>query len=100
MKPIFEWNEKKARKNFRDHRVTFEEADSGFDDFLAITIPDFDHSIGEERFIDIGQSDRNRILIVVYTERRNVIRLISARLATRAERKQYEEENFPQKDRQ
>lgn len=94
MKPHFEWDENKARDNIRNHHVTFEEAETIFDDPLAITVPDPHHSIREERFIDIGQSNRKRILVVVYTERKHVIRLISARLAARAERKQYEEENL------
>ncbi len=94
MKPKYEWDENKAHENLLNHRVSFEEAETVFDDPLAITLPDPDHSIGEDRFIDIGQSNQQRILVVSYTERRNNIRLISARLATRAERKQYEEESI------
>jgi len=91
MKPLSEWDEEKAQANLQKHGVSFEEADSVFDDPLSITIPDPDHSIGEDRYIDIGQSSKKRILVVVYAERRKRIRLISARLATRAERKKYEE---------
>ncbi len=94
MKPPFEWNEEKAQTNFKKHKISFEEAETVFDDPLSITIPDPKHSIAEERFIDIGQSNKKRILVVVYTERRKKIRLISARLADRAERKKYEEENL------
>jgi len=94
MKPLLEWDEEKAQTNLQKHRVSFEEAETVFDDPLSMTIPDPDHSIGEERFIDIGQSNKKRVLAVVYTERRKKIRLISARLATRVERKKYEEESF------
>ena len=93
MRPTSEWDEKKADENLRKHSVS-EEAETVFDDPLSITIPDLDHSTNEERFIDIGQSDQKRILVVVYTERRTKIRLISARLATPSERKAYEEESF------
>ena len=93
MKPLFEWDEEKAKTNLQKHGVSFEEAETVFDDPLSITIPDPDHSIDEERFIDVGQSSKKRILAVVYTERRKRIRLISARIATRAERKNYEEES-------
>jgi uncharacterized DUF497 family protein len=94
MRPSSEWDEKKAELNLRNHGVSFDEAETVFDDPLAITIPDPDYSVGEERFIDVGQSNRERILVVVYTERVEKTRLVSARLATRAERKKYEEESF------
>ena len=93
MKPTSEWDEKKAEENLRKHRVSFDEAETVFDDPLAITISDPEHSADEDRFIDIGQSNQKRILVVAYTERGKKVRLISARLATRAERKKYEEEN-------
>ncbi|MCP4363562.1 MAG: BrnT family toxin [Chloroflexi bacterium] len=64
---------------------------SVFKDPFSITILDPDHSLDETRFIDLGYSDRNRLLIVVYTERGDLIRLISCRLATNAERKTYEQ---------
>ena len=92
MKPTYEWEEKKAEQNLRKHRVAFDEAETVFDDPLAITVRDPDHSEDEERFIDIGQSDKGRILVVSYTERGRRTRLIMARLATRRERKKYEEE--------
>jgi uncharacterized DUF497 family protein len=94
MKPLFEWDEEKAQANLQNHGVTFEEAESVFDDPLSITIPDPEHSMGEDRFIDIGQSSEKRMLVVVYTERRNRTRLISARVATRWERNKYEEGTF------
>ncbi len=92
MKPQCEWDEAKAEANLQKHGVSFEEAETVFDDPLAITIFDPYHSADEERFVDVGQSNRKRILVVAYTERRKKFRLISARLATRAERISYEEE--------
>jgi uncharacterized protein len=92
MKPLFEWDEDKAQNNIQKHEISFEEAQTVFKDELAITISDPDHSVDEERFITIGESNKKRVLVVVYTERRKRIRLISARKATRAERKKYEEE--------
>lgn len=93
MKPIFEWDEAKARENLREHKVSFEEAETVFDDPLSITIPDPDHSKYEQRFVDIGQTERGRIIVASYTQRGRAIRLISARLAGRTERRKYEEEN-------
>jgi uncharacterized DUF497 family protein len=87
---IFEWDENKAEKNERKHGVTFDEAESVFYDPRSLTIPDPDHSETELRFIDIGMSNYDRILVVVYTERDDRIRLISARSASRKERKLYE----------
>ena len=69
MKPLYEWDEEKAAQNLRKHSISFEEAESVFDDPLSITIPDPDHSSHEERLIDIGFSERRRLLVVVYTER-------------------------------
>lgn len=89
---IFEWDEDKAKTNLKKHRVSFEEAESVFYDPLSVTIPDPDHSIDEHRFIDIGTSEENKLLIVVYTERKDRIRIISARKASKAERKMYEKE--------
>ena len=86
----FEWDENKALENYRKHGVSFEEAKTIFNDFFAITIYDPDHSINEDRFIDLGRSSRGRILVVVYTERNETIRLISSRMATRRECWNYE----------
>jgi len=86
----FEWNDGKALQNARKHRVTFEEAITVFGDPLSITIPDPEHSEDEERFVDIGSSDNGRVLVVVYTERRGRIRIISGRKATVTERRLYE----------
>lgn len=86
----FEWNRKKALLNIRKHGITFEEASTIFGDSLSLTIPDSYHSIGEDRFITIGTSAQGRFVVVMHTERHDVIRIISARKATRNERKQYE----------
>jgi len=87
----FEWDEVKAQTNVKKHHVTFEEARTVFYDPLSITIPDPRHSAHEARFVDVGCSARGRILVVVYTERGERIRIISCRSATRSERKAYEE---------
>lgn len=87
----FEWDEGKARRNLKKHGVSFEEASSAFGDPLALTIPDPLHSEEEDRFITLGESNRRRLLVVVTTDRENKIRIISARLATRRERTDYEE---------
>jgi uncharacterized DUF497 family protein len=87
----FEWDEEKAEGNLRKHGVSFLEAKTVFGDPLSVTIKDSRHSIGEHRYIDIGLSSEERLLVVVYTEQQEVIRLVSSREATRAERKIYEE---------
>ena len=87
----FAWDPNKAASNLRDHRVTFEEASSVFGDALAITFDDPDHSEGESRLLTFGLSEQGRLLVVSHTERRGVVRIISSRRATRAERKIYEE---------
>jgi uncharacterized DUF497 family protein len=87
----FEWDEEKARQNLKKHRVSFEEASTVFADPLALTIPDPLHSEEEDRFINLGESHRRRLLVVVFTERGDKIRIISAGAATRRERKDYEE---------
>jgi len=87
----FAWDPKKAASNVRDHRVTFEAASFVFGDSLAITFDDPDHSEGERRLLTFGLSEQGRLLVVSHTERRGLVRIISARRATRAERKIYEE---------
>jgi hypothetical protein len=87
----FEWDENKAARNLLKHRVSFEEAKIVFDDPLYVDFYDPDHSDDEERYLIVGESNRGRLLIVSYTERGDLIRLISARVATRAEREAYEE---------
>lgn len=88
----FEWDEEKAKINERKHRVSFGEAQTVFCDPLYVDFYDPDHSTEEQRYLIIGQSQQDRLLIVAYTERGNTIRLISAREATRKERNAYEEE--------
>lgn len=87
----FEWDENKARQNIRKHGVSFEEASTVFADTLARTIYDPLHSDEEDRFITLGESQRRRLLVVVFTDRGDRIRIISARVATRRERRDYEE---------
>jgi uncharacterized DUF497 family protein len=88
---LFEWDPNKARRNLEIHGVSFDEACTAFKDTLSLTIRDPLHSDEEDRFILIGNSGRNRLLVVVHTERGENIRIISARKATKKERKQYEE---------
>jgi hypothetical protein len=87
----FEWDPKKEAANRRKHDVGFAEASSVFGDPLSITIPDPGHARSEERFVIIGKSSTNKLLIVVHTVREARVRLISARGATRHERRNYEE---------
>jgi hypothetical protein len=88
---IFEWDKQKARRNLLKHKVSFEEAATIFGDPLSLTIKDPLHSNEEERFVTIGESNQQRLLVVNHTERVHNIRIISVRLATRHERKTYEE---------
>ncbi len=88
---LFEWDPKKAKKNLEIHRISFDEASTVFRDGRSLAIYDPLHSNEEDRFVLIGNSHNNRLLVVVHTERLNSIRLISARKATKKERKQYEE---------
>ena len=87
----FEWDGRKDSANRRKHGVGFAEASTVFDDPLSITIPDPDHGLEEERFVIIGMSSKRSQLIVVHTIRGERIRLISARSATKDERRKYEE---------
>ena len=96
MQIIFEWDSKKARTNLEKHKVGFDEASTIFSDPFLVTFPDEFHSHVEERLVSIGMSEQERILLVVHTEREEttdhiVIRIISCRKATTAERKIYEE---------
>jgi len=91
MKLIFEWDEEKAKANLKKHKVSFDEATTVFIDPFSITIPDPDRSGEEQRYIDIGSSDKDHVLVVVYTERGSNIRIISCRKATSSERRLYEE---------
>jgi len=91
MRPVLRWDLEKARSNLRKHSVTFEEAASVFRDVLSVTISDRLHSIEESRFVTVGRSSRDRTVVVVHSEIGETIRIISARLATRRERRKYEE---------
>ncbi len=91
MSLVFEWDEKKATVNRRKHRVSFEEASTAFGDPLSITIEDPHHSKNENRLILIGKSELFSTLVVVHIEKRETIRIISARKATNKEKKLYEE---------
>ena len=86
----FEWDEAKAQWNIKKHRIGFDEAKTVFNDERSITIDDPDHSTEEERYIDIGRSEMGHILVVVYAERGNNVRIISARKAASAEIREYE----------
>ncbi|MBM3699647.1 MAG: BrnT family toxin [Actinobacteria bacterium] len=87
----FEWDPGKAKKNIKIHAVSFDEASTSFKDTLSLTIFDPLHSDEEDRFILIGNSCKNQLLVVVHTEKDDKIRIISARKATKNEKKQYEE---------
>ncbi len=88
----FEWDAVKARSNLRKHKVSFEEAATALKDPLAATGSDPDHSVREERFVTFGVSERGRLLAVAHSEEDDTLRIISARVATKEERKIYEEE--------
>ena len=89
----FEWDAAKAAANLAKHGVSFQEASTAFGDPLTRVVPDPRHSVGEERLALLALSARGRLLAVMFTERERgeVIRIISARLATRRERRDYEE---------
>jgi uncharacterized DUF497 family protein len=87
----FEWDAAKARTNIRKHKVSFEEAKTVFNDPELITYLDTTHSDAELRFVNIGQSERGRVLIVIHTERDERTRIISSRKATAAERAMYDQ---------
>ena len=86
----FEWDDEKAAGNLRRHKVAFEEAVSVFGDADALTFADADHWESEDRSRTYGFSSKGRLLVVIHTERRNNVRIISARRATRYEKSIYE----------
>jgi len=93
MSLTFEWDQEKAESNLRKHGVSFEEASTVFKDTFSRTICDPLHSsFREQRFVTIGLSGRNQLLVVVHCDRGKKIRIISARRATRRERRNYENE--------
>jgi uncharacterized DUF497 family protein len=87
----FEWAPKKAKANLAKHTVSFDEAMTVFGDPLARIFDDAEHSINERRELIIGHSQTQRLVLISFTGSEEKIRLISARLATRQERKDYEE---------
>lgn len=87
----FEWDSRKAQINKRKHGITFEQASTIFGDPLSLTIPDPAHSIGEDRFVTIGASVNGKLIVVVHVDYDDIIRIISARNATRNEKRQYEQ---------
>ncbi len=86
----FEWDEEKARRNLRRHGISFEEGLTVFEDPLFVPYESEDHSVEEKRYVIIGQSNQNRLLVVACTQRQR-IRIISARKVTPRERRNYEE---------
>lgn len=86
---IFEWDNNKARINILKHGISFEEASTLFADKNSVTIDDPAHSLGEKRSITMGFSVGKNMIVAVHTERAGTIRIISARLASRKEKKQY-----------
>jgi uncharacterized DUF497 family protein len=86
----FEWDDKKATSNLQKHGVSFDEAVSVFADALALTFADTDHFESEERSRTYGISNKGRLLVVVHTERRDNVQIISARKATRYEKGIYD----------
>ena len=91
MDTLFEWNPEKAEDNVKKHGISFEEAATVFYDPLSLTIPDPLHSDDENRFIIIGWSNEQRLLVVTHTDRDEKIRIISARSASPKERRDYEQ---------
>jgi uncharacterized DUF497 family protein len=88
----FEWDRDKAAANLEKHGVSFEEASTAFGDPLSLTVGDPDHADDEQRFVLLGLSFRGRLLVVAHTDRGDVVRIISARPATRREQRDYEQE--------
>jgi len=86
-----DWDPKKAQANLRKHKVSFEEAATALNDPMAATGPDPDHSTGEHRYITFAVSEVGRLLVVSHTDAGNTVRIISVRIASRGERKIYEE---------
>lgn len=90
----FGWDEEKAKKNLKNHKISFEEAKTVFNDPFLLTFSDPDHSVEEQRYVSIGKSSKGRIVIVIHTDRNDNIRIISSRKATKSERKSHEEGSF------
>jgi hypothetical protein len=88
--PKITWNPRKARSNLQKHKVSFNEAETVLRDWLSVTKPDPDHSLSERRFLTLGLSFKQRLILVAHTEDPHEIRIISARRPTRSERDAYE----------
>jgi hypothetical protein len=88
----FEWDAEKARQNVDKHGISFEEVVTAFGDPLSVTVSDPDHSDSEERQLLLGMSRRSRLVVVAFTERGDRLRIITARLASRREKRKYEED--------
>lgn len=86
----FEWDPDKAKGNLKKHRVSFDEAITVFYDPLSVTFDDPDHSTSENRLVTVGYSGQGCLLVVSHTERGTAVRVISARLASRDERRRHE----------
>jgi hypothetical protein len=86
-----EWDSNKARLNHRKHKVSFEEAATALYDTMSVTGLDPDHSVGEFRYVTFGMSVMGRVLVISHTDADDVIRIISARVTSKGERKLYEE---------
>jgi uncharacterized DUF497 family protein len=91
MAMLFDWDRKKASSNIRKHGISFEEASTAFGDPLSITIQDIDNSESEDRFLLMGKTYLQRFVVVSHMETKGGVRIISARLATRRERRGYEQ---------
>ena len=91
MQYTFEWDAEKARQNVDKHGISFEEAVTAFGDPLSLTVSDPDHSDSEERQLLLGMSRRSRLVVVAFTERGDRLRIITARRASRREKRKYEE---------
>ena len=89
----FEWDLSKSELNYRKHGVSFEEAATVFNDSLSVSFPDPGHSVGESRYVMIGISRFGKLLVIAHTDRDEAVRIISAREATRKERRFYEQES-------
>lgn len=86
----FDWDKNKAESNFKKHGISFDDAVTVFADPYLLFTEDYQHSIGEEREWAIGETENGLIIVVIFTVRQEVFRIISARKATKKERKQYE----------
>ena len=86
----FEWDRRKAVLNIKKHGVSFEDAATAFGDPLSVTIHDPKHSDDEDRFLVLGETQDKKLVVVAHTDRKDTIRLINARPATRQEREDYE----------